>query len=612
MFSFLKWFFIPTQLIFFLLGSICLLYGAFRLVDTLNHQLRAVTIAGKVIGHNVEYEHRERFPNSPSGSFSQRHDLIPVYRPVIQYRFPEDGGAIYSFPTRLTYESKDNYPIGKEVPVTVHGKKPGDGREKQPFLHLAVAGVFFLFGLIAVFLLGRFFFAFELLGGSTPPESLSLFRSFSPQHLLVPGLAILVFLAGGYLVAKSLFPWLGSQELAAITSGELRHLPPLLIHKHSRRPGTLLNPAEQSIVGLPYLGKAYASLAVEWSLRFQQKEHFQRFIEAYTDPKVHFPIQSNRALPMAAAIKGESYLDVLLAAGFDPNRRPYNSGHPLYEAVKSDHAEAIDTLIAAGAAVDDQNELLTLAETALFYNSARAFGRLLHHDLVDQAWRDPVTGYHYLDKALDQGAGEIARQLLAEGWTSQFPPFYIHGVTGDLEALTRIGPPSTWPNLQHQGRTLLHVAALTGNRELAEALIASGANLETTVYWPARRASFTPLAMAVSQNRPVIVSLLCRTQKVNLEQTDQQHQTLAVIAAKAGNWEILDILISHGANPNVKTQDTGKSLLHMAAEHAQGDRVQQLLAAGADPKAVDFSGRTALDIARGDAYPHLKAGIHHD
>ncbi len=68
-------------------------------------------------------------------------------------------------------------------------------------------------------------------------------------------------------------------------------------------------------------------------------------------------------------------------------------------------------------------------------------------------------------------------------------------------------------------------------------------------------------------------------------------------AAIKGNAEIVKILLDNGAWPNSPAPD-GSNPLMMAVSVGSRDAVAALVAAGADPKAVNFEGVSALDLAK--------------
>ena len=60
---------------------------------------------------------------------------------------------------------------------------------------------------------------------------------------------------------------------------------------------------------------------------------------------------------------------------------------------------------------------------------------------------------------------------------------------------------------------------------------------------------------------------------------------------------IIETLLKKGANPNLRDQETGETLLMFAARYSTPEVVQALIAGGADVNARNKSGQTALTLA---------------
>jgi ankyrin repeat protein len=68
-------------------------------------------------------------------------------------------------------------------------------------------------------------------------------------------------------------------------------------------------------------------------------------------------------------------------------------------------------------------------------------------------------------------------------------------------------------------------------------------------------------------------------------------------AVAADSFELVDMLLSRGAEPNPK-ESSGSTALHNAAGHGVAEIIERLLAAGADPTATNNEGKTPADIAK--------------
>ncbi len=147
-----------------------------------------------------------------------------------------------------------------------------------------------------------------------------------------------------------------------------------------------------------------------------------------------------------------------------------------------------------------------------------------------------------------------------------------------------------------RGRTPMHCAARYGHKEVAELLIAKGADINAK-----DTRGRTPIALAINQGRKEIAKLLLsksgdfslhtaaylgdlqRVEKfidggANVDAKDQKGQTALHYAAKAGQIAVAKLLIANGADVNAGDDWTP---LQEAAYHSK-EIVELLLAKGAD------------------------------
>jgi len=101
----------------------------------------------------------------------------------------------------------------------------------------------------------------------------------------------------------------------------------------------------------------------------------------------------------------------------------------------------------------------------------------------------------------------------------------------------------------------------------------------------------TVLMYAVEKGREVVIKK-CFENGVYLEATDSDGWTAMMYAARRGNIEICEELLSFGANLNTATREDGFTALHLAAGNELIDVCLALVKAGADPNIKDSDGRT--------------------
>ena len=89
--------------------------------------------------------------------------------------------------------------------------------------------------------------------------------------------------------------------------------------------------------------------------------------------------------------------------------------------------------------------------------------------------------------------------------------------------------------------------------------------------------------------------ILINTGKVNVNAKQNQQMTALMLAAKSGHLEIVNLLISNGANPNVMDSQRWTALC-FAVDANHGHVARSLLEAGSDPDIMTQEGIVAADL----------------
>jgi uncharacterized protein len=129
--------------------------------------------------------------------------------------------------------------------------------------------------------------------------------------------------------------------------------------------------------------------------------------------------------------------------------------------------------------------------------------------------------------------------------------------------------------------TPIQAAAHTGNRSIAEYLLEQGAPLD--------------ICTAAMLNHPDEVAALLQEDPGLYEAVGAHNIPVMFFAAIGGSTQIADMLLQAGSNLNEGAG--GNTALHGAAGFGQTDMVRWLLDHGADPNAIDFNGKTPLELA---------------
>ena len=140
------------------------------------------------------------------------------------------------------------------------------------------------------------------------------------------------------------------------------------------------------------------------------------------------------------------------------------------------------------------------------------------------------------------------------------------------------------------GTTALEHAIRNGNREMLQALISVGADVNSR-----NDSKETVLMMLGTEATADMVWDLIHA-GAKLELKDDEGDTALMEAATVNNLSVLQTLLQAGAKVNAKNEE-GQTALMLAASNDMMKNVKALIAAGADMNAHDNDGKTALDYA---------------
>ena len=142
-------------------------------------------------------------------------------------------------------------------------------------------------------------------------------------------------------------------------------------------------------------------------------------------------------------------------------------------------------------------------------------------------------------------------------------------------------------------RTLLHLAAEWGHKEVVDLLIRHGADVAACDEY-----NKTPLHWAAENGHKEVVDLLIqRGADVSARSRTPLHW-----AAENGHKEVVDLLIQRGADVAARDNLFQQTPLHLAAEWGHKEVVDLLIQCGADVVARDKHNRTPLHLAAWSAW----------
>ncbi|KAL0602664.1 NF-kappa-B inhibitor alpha [Plecturocebus cupreus] len=151
-------------------------------------------------------------------------------------------------------------------------------------------------------------------------------------------------------------------------------------------------------------------------------------------------------------------------------------------------------------------------------------------------------------------------------------------------------------NLQ---QTPLHLAVITNQPEIAEALLGAGCDPELRDF-----RGNTPLHLACEQGCLASVGVLtqaCTTPHLHsiLKATNYNGHTCLHLASIHGYLGIVELLVSLGADVNAQEPCNGRTALHLAVDLQNPDLVSLLLKCGADVNRVTYQGYSPYQLTWG-------------
>ncbi|MDB5845563.1 MAG: ankyrin repeat protein [Polaromonas sp.] len=173
-------------------------------------------------------------------------------------------------------------------------------------------------------------------------------------------------------------------------------------------------------------------------------------------------------------------------------------------------------------------------------------------------------------------AGKVS-ELLARGFDANTTD--ARGQTGLYLALREPSPKATqvlldWPKtdvnkLNAQGESILMLAALRGQLELADRLVKKGADVNKT--------GWTPLHYAASGGHAALIGLLLEN-SAYIDAESPNGSTPLMMAAMYGSEASVKLLLQEGADPKLKNQQ-GLTALDFAQRGKRPDSIEAIAAA---------------------------------
>jgi uncharacterized protein len=343
------------------------------------------------------------------------------------------------------------------------------------------------------------------------------------------------------------------------------------------------------------------STALHWAAFRDDLEMAQLLIEAGANVKATTRLGDLTPIFMASKNGSAAMIELLLKAGADPNSTDSHGATPLMSAAAAGSTDAVKVLLDHGANVNAKET--TWGQTALMFAAS-------------------------LNRA------EAIRMLIAHGGdpkiTAKVASLGDYKIPGDKDSVRENAPAAMG------GMTALHYAAREGHMNSVRALVDGGADINelcaadnTSVLTEAIINGHYDMAKflldhgadAKSSNSDGLGPLYAT---IDMQWANRTWYPPANIGQEKENYlDLMSELLSHGANPNDKTQKglwfrrirddwvdaAGATPFWRAAQANDLAAMKLLIAAGADPNIPTAHRSTALIVAAGYGFEDQLSAI---
>lgn len=293
----------------------------------------------------------------------------------------------------------------------------------------------------------------------------------------------------------------------------------------------------------------------------------------------------NTPLLWAARWGQRDVVELLLTHGASPKSSVQGDYTPLHLAAQYGHLEISELLLAHGADLNARN----------------------------------INGNMPLHLAASWNRAEVAELLLSKGADANARG--AHDTTPLHSAFWHVGGQRTSALklvetlLNHKGdanardgggNSPLFYAALNGDVEAVEILLARGADVHATNNdgrSPLQTGLVIPQVSSIRDTHPEVVERLIRA-GADVNKLDRSGLAPLHVAAVEGGVNMARVLLANGARLELRTREDATAL-HLAARHGHSAVVELLLASGADVNVREGGSRTPLHWAVSQGHPQV-------
>merc|ERR1711902_259575 len=283
---------------------------------------------------------------------------------------------------------------------------------------------------------------------------------------------------------------------------------------------------------------------------------------------------------------------LLLSRGADIEHRDKKGFTPLILAATAGHDKVVEILLEHNADIEAQSERTKDTPLSLACSGGRyEVVEVLLKKHANKEHRN-VSDYTPLSLAASGGYVNIIKLLLAHGaeinsrtgsklGISPLMLAAMNGHTASVKLLLDMGSDIN-AQIETNRNTALTLACFQGRHEVVSLLLDRKANVEHRA-----KTGLTPLMEAASGGYVDVGRvLLDKNADVNAPPVPSSRDTALTIAADKGHYRFVELLITRGAQVDVRNKK-GNSSLWLAANGGHLDVVQLLYSAGADIDSQD-------------------------
>ncbi|XP_071521478.1 transient receptor potential cation channel subfamily A member 1-like [Panulirus ornatus] len=303
--------------------------------------------------------------------------------------------------------------------------------------------------------------------------------------------------------------------------------------------------------------------------------------------------QGRTPLHAAVAKDAPDAVDALMNCGADPGLTDNEGDAPLHLAVSNNKLGPLERLLVHDTKVDlyqgDRQGRTPLHLAAKFdYDLCAKY--LLNSLGFTRCPNQPCSnGYHPIHIAARNASVRVLELLLqykeSQGCIRQnmisIPdlegnvPLHLAVHGGEIKAVELCLRSGALISSQQDDRsTPVHLACSQGSFEIVKLMFTLQPQEKVKALGTLDAQGMSPLHCAAMFNHPQLVAYLVQ-EGAAVDQVDQEHRSALLLAAAHSGWRTVDVLLAHGANPNIRDL-TAKNLLHIVIMN--GGSLSDLLA----------------------------------